>query len=172
MVKKKENMEKNIPKENYVKLAFIYITAIALIIVITYVYKNYQMNKLSEPLIRGHIQEINTEDLDSFLVEVPDATLYFCVSYDRKCRKFEEDIIRVKKKNLFPHQIFYVNLHDKKDINKNFINKFLKKYAYNEKINYNNRPLVIKFNNTKIIKVLYNNKVNLDAVEKLITKDA
>lgn len=169
---KKETKTKVVDKENYIKLIALYVVTILAVLGITNLYIKNREARLKEPLIRGHIQEVKLADMKSFLVENPSAVLYFGVAHERKCRLFEEDLIRVMKKNLFQHPLYYVNLSGTKEENEETVNKFLKEYGYDKFFEYNNRPLIVEMNTPKIKTIIYDKDVNLDTVEEIFKSRA
>lgn len=169
--KKIKEEGKVIPKANYIKLFFIYLAVIVLVYALGNAYQNNRKNKLNVPVIRGHVRELTKKELKSFITENRDANIYFCVSYQKMCRKFEEDLVRVIKKGMFHDTIIYVNLDEHADKNDEFISKILKTYDADKTLKYNNKPLLIKFRDAKIKDYLYATDLNLDTAAKML-KDA
>lgn len=169
--KKKQGEAKVIPKANYIKLFFIYLAVVIFVYALANAYQNNRKNKLNVPVIRGHVRELNKTELHSFITENRDANIYFCVSYQKMCRKFESDLVRVKGKNMFPYDIVYINLDEKANLNDEYVNKLLKTYEADKNVKYNNKPLLIKFRDAKIKDLLYATDLNLDTAEKML-KDA
>lgn len=172
---KKDNKPKEevkvIPKANYIKLFFIYLAVAVFVYALSNAYQNNRKNKLNVPVIRSHVRELTKKELHSFITENRDANIYFCVSYQKMCRKFESDLVRVKEKNMFPYEIIYINLDEKASQNDEYINKLLKTYEADKHFKYNNKPLLVKFRDAKIKDLLYATDLNLDTAEKML-KDA
>lgn len=169
--KSKKEEVKLIPKANYIKLFFIYLAVIVLVYALANAYQNNRKNKLNVPVIRGSVRELTKKELHSFITENRDANIYFCVSYQKMCRKFERDLVRVKNKNMFPYEIIYINLDENASKNDEYIAKLLKTYEADKNVKYNNKPLLVKFRDAKIKDLLYAADLNLDTAEKML-KDA
>ena len=147
--------EKNIPIKNYIILGAIFVVSIAIIIYLCNWYKVYDEYQREVPVIRTHLSEITDGEIDSYLVENPTTTFYFCTASSFECRNYEKDFIKLIDDKNLSNYIIYVNL-SKTDINK-FLEQFNNKHKYKIKLT-DSYPALVTFEDSKITNILQGTK--------------
>lgn len=121
-------MLKNKKIKNYVLLVLLFIAGIALTLYLCDCYKVYHDYQKQIPVIRGTLQEINSEEIDHYILENPTTIIYMCTSAEDSCRSFEKKLMKLSDKIDITDSVIYVNLSD---INQDeFVEKFNTKYPY------------------------------------------
>ncbi len=152
-------------KKNYVTLAIIYVLVIGTVLYIASWYNTYQNYKTTIPVLRNTVSEINTAELDHFVLENPDGVVYMCVASDTTCRNFDTNLKKELLKNGLQDSVTYIDLQDV--INKeSYITTVFANYGMSS--NINNTPLFLAFENGKIVSYLGEGKTTKLTVEDAI----
>lgn len=147
----KKNVKNKIQFSNYVKLAVLFIVVIILALGIRNWYLNSVALEMEVPVIADVLtKEIKNEELYNFVNENDPSILYFSVSSDKDCRKFEEDISSFLKKSSLEDVVVYMNLQGE-DVSK-FFDEVTSYYKYDGKLK--EVPTFIYFEDGKIKEVL------------------
>ncbi len=101
-----------IAMKNYIIYAAIVIVTIVLLLYFRTWYRTYKTHLLTIPVINGYLSEVKYEELDNYILENPDFTLYMCTTDEDKCRDFEKDFKKTVKKYNLKDQMIYLNLND------------------------------------------------------------
>ena len=147
---KNNNKEKNFFK-NYVILIIVFILFGCFVWYLCRCYNVYNDYKKEIPVIRGTLSEIGYEDLDHYVVDVPNSVIYICISSDDNCRSFEKKLKKYVNYSEMNDKIVYLNLNgiDKDD----FVNDFNDKYVFKTKLK-NGFPAFVIFRDGKINGIL------------------
>ena len=150
-----------------------------MIVVVLYVaswYSTYQNYKTTIPVLRNIVSEINTEELDHFVLENPDGVVYMCVATDPACRSFDTNLKKELLKNGLQDSITYIDLQGVANIKllivgdgpdkENYINSIFANYGMSS--NINNTPLFLAFENGKIASYLGEGEATKLTVEETI----
>lgn len=152
-------------KKNYVTLAIIYVLVIGTVLYIASWYNTYQNYKTTIPVLRNTVSEINTAELDHFVLENPDGVIYMCVASDTTCRNFDTHLKKELLKNGLQDSVTYIDLQDV--INKeSYITTVFANYGMSS--NINNTPLFLAFEDGKIVSYLGEGKTTKLTVEDAI----
>ena len=152
-------------KKNYVTLAIIYVLVIGTVLYIASWYNTYQNYKTTIPVLRNTVSEINTAELDHFVLENPDGVIYMCVASDTTCRNFDTHLKKELLKNGLQDSVTYIDLQDV--INKeSYITTVFANYGMS--FNINNTPLFLAFEDGKIVSYLGEGKTTKLTVEDAI----
>lgn len=152
-------------KKNYVTLAIIYVLVIGTVLYIASWYNTYQNYKTTIPVLRNTVSEINTAELDHFVLENPDGVVYMCVASDTTCRNFDTHLKKELLKNGLQDSVTYIDLQDA--INKeSYITTVFANYGMSS--NINNTPLFLAFEDGKIVSYLGEGKTTKLTVEDAI----
>lgn len=128
--------------KNYVILGCIYLIAIFLVFYLVRWYKAYQEYQLQVPVIRDVLQELLPDEVEHYLLEEPDATLYLCAAAESSCRDFEKDFRYYVKQKGLESTLVYVNLTEIED-KENYLLEFGKKYG--KTIEDKEYPILLQF---------------------------
>lgn len=151
-------------KKNYVTLAIIYVVVIGAVLYTASWYNTYQDYKTTIPVLRNTVSEINTAELDHFVLENPDGVVYMCVASDTTCRNFDTNLKKELLKNGLQDSVTYIDLQDV--INKeSYITTVFANYGMSP--NINNTPLFLAFEDGRIVSYLGEGETT-----KLTTEDA
>lgn len=152
-------------KKNYVTLAIIYVLVIGTVLYIASWYNTYQNYKTTIPVLRNTVSEINTAELDHFVLENPDGVIYMCVASDTTCRNFDTHLKKELLKNGLQDSVTYIDLQDV--INKeSYITTVFANYGMSS--NINNTPLFLAFEDGKIVSYLSEGETTKLTVEDAI----
>ncbi len=152
-------------KKNYVTLAIIYVLVIGTVLYIASWYNTYQNYKTTIPVLRNTVSEINTAELDHFVLENPDGVIYMCVASDTTCRNFDTNLKKELLKNGLQDSVTYIDLQDV--INKeSYITTVFANYGMSS--NINNTPLFLAFEDGKIVSYLSEGETTKLTVEDAI----
>lgn len=152
-------------KKNYVTLAIIYLVVIVVVLYVASWYSTYQNYKTTIPVLRNIVSEINTEELDHFVLENPDGVVYMCVATDPACRSFDTNLKKELLKNGLQDSITYIDLQGVAN-KENYINSIFANYGMSS--NINNTPLFLAFENGKIVSYLGEGEATKLTIEETI----
>lgn len=163
-------MEKKIPLKNYIILA---VTLIITVILVIYFYlwqKAYEESKANTIIMDEYIQKINYNELNNYLIENKSTVIYSSVVGSQKTSNFEKKFIKVIQDNSLKNSILYLDLTEVVK-NKTIKKELLEKYP---ELNNNIKdPLIIIFNNDKVIRIynIKDNNYNIDSLIKFLEKE-
>ena len=163
-------MEKKIPLENYIILA---VTLIITVILVIYFYlwqKAYEESKKNTIIMDEYIQKINYNELSNYLIENKSTVIYSSVVGSQKTSNFEKKFVKVIQDNSLKNSILYLDLTEVVK-NKTIKKELLEKYP---ELNNNIKdPLIIIFNNDKVIRIynIKDNNYNIDSLIEFLEKE-
>ena len=163
----KTKNEKIIPRKNYIIIIVIYLISILAVVGLKIMYRSYSEYKLTIPVIKGEIAEININELDEYIVAHDDFYLYVGVASDPNCRNVEKDLVKLLKDRNIKDDTIYLNVSNLNN-SKEVVASKLNKYGdLNVKINY---PLFVIFKEGKITGTSNktSNNTNIGDIEKLL----
>lgn len=144
-------MLKNKKLKNIILLILLFVGAAALTLYLCDCYKVYDEYQKQTPVIRGTLSEINKDEVDHFILENPDTTVYMCTSNSEECRNYEKNLKRLLSKMNVEESIVYLNISENES--ENFVSEFNKKYQY--KINLTTSyPAFVNFEDGEIKYIL------------------
>ena len=150
-------MEKKIPLKNYIILA---VTLIITVILVIYFYlwqKAYEESKKNTIIMDEYIQKINYNELSNYLIENKSTVIY-------------SSVVKVIQDNSLKNSILYLDLTEVVK-NKTIKKELLEKYP---ELNNNIKdPLIIIFNNDKVIRIynIKDNNYNIDSLIEFLEKE-
>ncbi len=159
---------REIPIKNYIKLCIIVLVTIFLLFYFYQWYKTYEENNLSTPIMNEYLTIINYNELEDYLQENTDATIYVSYLQNKTIRNFEKEWGKILANQEQYHQILYLDVTEELKTTK-LSNELKEKYH----ITKDNLPQIIKFNNSQITAIvnIKEENYNLQTIEnKLITK--
>lgn len=163
-------MEKKIPLKNYIILA---VTLIITVILVIYFYlwqKAYEESKTNTIIMDEYIQKINYNELNNYLIENKSTVIYSSVVGSPKTSNFEKKFIKVIQDKSLKNSILYLDLTEVVK-NKTIKKELLEKYP---ELNNNIKdPLIIIFNNDKVIRIynIKDNNYNIDSLIEFLEKE-
>ncbi len=162
---KKEN--KKITFKNYLIISIICILTIGLTIYLCNCYKVYNNSKLEIPVLRETLSEITIDELDHYVTENQNVTIYMCIANDINCRNYEKKLKKfINAKNL-QDSIVYLDL---KGVNaEQFIDDFNKKYASKPRLT-TSYPTFVYFEEAQVSSVLQakNGELTIEKTKQFI----
>lgn len=146
-----ENAPNNTKVKNYLILFLLVVVTVTLTLYLCDCYRVYSDNQKEIPVIRGTLSEITYEELDHYIMENPNSTIYMCTASSQNCRNFENDFIKLIKKKDLQDDIIYLNLSgvDETAFLTDFNNKY--KYKYVLTTEY---PAIVTFDNSNVANML------------------
>ncbi|MDD5888657.1 MAG: hypothetical protein PUC82_04135 [bacterium] len=157
-----KNQERKLTLKNYLILLLVFAITIILTLYLCKCYTVYRESIKEIPVIRGTLSEITSEELDHYIQENPNCTVYICTASNPNCRNFEEDFIKLIKKKSLQESIVYLNLSNANQ--EEFINSFNDEYNYKIKLTAN-YPAIIMFEDAKISSILQESEDTLTIIK-------
>lgn len=152
---KKEDKERSIPTKNYVILVVLFIAIIALVLYLCNLYHVYDEHQREIPVIRDTLFEIQSDELEHYIMENPTTVFYMCTAASDACRDYEKDLKKLVQKDELQSTIIYVNLSD---VDENqFVDTFNAKYLYKVSLK-KNYPAFVYFEDGKVSSILQADK--------------
>ena len=153
-----KNQEKKITIKNYLILMLIFLVTVAVTLYFCKCYSVYSDGMKEIPIIRGTISEITSEELEHYVQENSNCTVYMCTASNSKCRNFEEDFVKLIKKKNLQDAIVYLNLSNADQ--EAFIKAFNEKYKYKVKLT-SNYPAIVMFEEAAVSSILQETEEDL-----------
>lgn len=163
-------MEKKIPLKNYIILAVTLIITVVLVIYFYLWQKAYEDSKTNTIIMDEYIQKINYNELNNYLIENKSTVIYSSVVGSQKTSNFEKKFVKVIQDNSLKNSILYLDLTEVVK-NKTIKKELLEKYP---ELNNNIKdPLIIIFNNDKVIRIynIKDNNYNIDSLIEFLEKE-
>ncbi len=151
--------------KSYLVLILTFAIGIGLCIYAFTWYKVIDNNKKNTPIIRGTLTEINSKELDNYILENSNVVLYLCTSDSVRCRNYEKDFKKIINSKSLNDNIVYVNLTGVDQVK--FVKQFNKKYSYKSKLK-TSYPAIIVFEDGKIVDLIEYSKGNKLTSKKTI----
>jgi hypothetical protein len=153
-MKKKNNSEvKTITLKNYIIYAVVVLITIILLVYLRSWYHEYKQEQLKIPVIRGYLNEINYQELTSYISENPNLVVYACSPSKDDCRNLESKLKREIKKYNLKEKMVYLNLDN------DSMNKMNTNYGSNS-ILIDDMPFVAIFKEGKIYDIQKSNNAS------------
>lgn len=160
-------MNKKNMLKNYIILFCIMISFIIVTIYILNLYKQYNDEKIKNPVITSVLSEIKYDDLFNISKERDFFIVYMCSNTTSKCRTFENGFKNYIIKNNLEEDIVYFNINN----DNNILNKIYNEYKHQDLIKkISDYPVLLVFSDGKIIDLLSSNEngINNDLVIEFI----
>lgn len=125
-----------IPFKNYIYLLLVVLISVGLVYYFYLWFVEYDSNSQYRSVLSDFVRVINYNELDTYLVENKDATIYCSVTNESKVRQFDKKVKKLISNYNINNKLLYLDL----------TNKNVKKIL-NEEINL---PAVIVYNNGSI----------------------
>lgn len=148
---------REVPKKNYIIMFVI----VACVVIATIALANAYNNRDKETRVMyNYLSEIKKKDLDTYLLEKPNAIIYVADKYNLDNEDLEEQI---KNKIVELNAVDYFVYLDLKDDDINFLQKFNQKY--NGNLEDGKFPILIVMEEGKIANYYYDiNEINLNEI--------
>lgn len=145
-------------------LALILVITVTLVIYSVRWYKVYKEFNYSTAIISKYLPQLTYEEYETYIQEVSNGFVYYCVSDNLDCRKFEKDFRKIVSKHGLNSKMIYL---DVKNIPKS--NYFDKYFDLNNEINI---PYIAYFENHLITDYISNDTsiMNEKEIMKFINK--
>lgn len=157
-----KNNKREVPIKNYIKLGIILLISILALFYLYLWYRTYEENRLNTPIMDNYLSIINYNELDDYLTENKNATIYLSKLNDNDIRSFEKEFKLIIQDNALKNKILYLDLTNELDQNNEIT------ITNNYSINENNLPMIVIIENSQVKKT-YNIKENNYDENKLET---
>ena len=157
-----KNNKREVPIKNYIKLGIILLISILALFYLYLWYRTYEENRLNTPIMDNYLSIINYNELDDYLTENKNATIYLSKLNDNDIRSFEKKFKLIIQDNALKNKILYLDLTNELDQNNEIT------ITNNYSINENNLPMIVIIENSQVKKT-YNIKENNYDENKLET---
>ncbi len=157
-----KNNKREVPIKNYIKLGIILLISILALFYLYLWYRTYEENRLNTPIMDNYLSIINYNELDDYLTENKNATIYLSKLNDNDIRSFEKEFKLIIQDNALKNKILYLDLTNELDQNNEIT------ITNNYTINENNLPMIVIIENSQVKKT-YNIKENNYDENKLET---
>ncbi len=157
-----KNNKREVPIKNYIKLGIILLISILALFYLYLWYRTYEENRLNTPIMDNYLSIINYNELDDYLTENKNATIYLSKLNDNDIRSFEKEFKLIIQDNALKNKMLYLDLTNELDQNNEIT------ITNNYTINENNLPMIVIIENSQVKKT-YNIKENNYDENKLET---
>lgn len=157
-----KNNKREVPIKNYIKLGIILLISILALFYLYLWYRTYEENRLNTHIMDNYLSIINYNELDDYLTENKNATIYLSKLNDNDIRSFEKKFKLIIQDNALKNKILYLDLTNELDQNNEIT------ITNNYTINENNLPMIVIIENSQVKKT-YNIKKNNYDENKLET---
>lgn len=157
---------------NYIILAFIIaITVISCIYALKW-YVVYKEERLNTTIITDYIQEIKKEEFLNYISDNPYTVIYYGVTSDENCRRFEKQFKKYLTDNDLTETIVYMNVNEL--VGDDFATKMDHIYNVDSLRNQNKYleevPAVVVYDHTTLVDFVSSKNLTIDKVEKMLNK--
>lgn len=157
-----KNNKREVPIKNYIKLGIILLISIFALFYLYLWYRTYEENRLNTPIMDNYLSIINYNELNDYLTENKNATIYLSKLNDNDIRSFEKEFKLIIQDNALKNKMLYLDLTNELDQNNEIT------ITNNYTINENNLPMIVIIENSQVKKT-YNIKENNYDENKLET---
>ena len=139
---------REIPIKNYIILGVVlFITMLILYYFYCWV-DVYKESKINIPIMDKYMSVINYNELDNYIVEIPDTIIYVSILEDEKIRGFEKEFKNKYKNKEIENELLYMNITDDiKDMD--IRDEMVSKYSINS-LDMTDVPSLLVFNNGEL----------------------
>ena len=157
-----KNNKREVPIKNYIKLGIILLISILALFYLYLWYRTYEENRLNTPIMDNYLSIIIYNELNDYLTENKNATIYLSKLNDNDIRSFEKEFKLIIQDNALKNKILYLDLTNELEQNNEIT------ITNNYTINENNLPMIVIIENSQVKKT-YNIKENNYDENKLET---
>lgn len=148
-----KNNKREVPVKNYIKLGIILLISILALFYLYLWYRTYEENRLNTPIMDNYLSIINYNELNDYLTENKNATIYLSKLNDNDIRSFEKEFKLIIQDNALKNKMLYLDLTNELDQNNEIT------ITNNYTINESNLPVIVIIENSQVVEI-YNIKEN------------
>lgn len=148
-----KNNKREVPVKNYIKLGIILLISILALFYLYLWYRTYEENRLNTPIMDNYLSIINYNELNDYLTENKNATIYLSKLNDNDIRSFEKEFKLIIQDNALKNKMLYLDLTNELDQNNEIT------ITNNYTINESNIPVIVIIENSQVVEI-YNIKEN------------
>ena len=148
-----KNNKREVPIKNYIKLGIILLISILALFYLYLWYRTYEENRLNTPIMDNYLSIINYNELNDYLTENKNATIYLSKLNDNDIRSFEKKFKFIIQDNALKNKMLYLDLTNELDQNNEIT------ITNNYTINESNLPVIVIIENSQVVEI-YNIKEN------------
>lgn len=148
-----KNNKREVPVKNYIKLGIILLISIFALFYLYLWYRTYEENRLNTPIMDNYLSIINYNELNDYLTENKNATIYLSKLNDNDIRSFEKEFKLIIQDNALKNKMLYLDLTNELDQNNEIT------ITNNYTINESNLPVIVIIENSQVVET-YNIKEN------------
>lgn len=158
--------------KNYIVLIFVFAVSIIGCAYALKWHAVYIENQLNKTIITDYIHELKKEEFLNYVSENPNTVIYFGVTSDYNCRRFEDELKDYIVKNNLQETIVYMNVNELvgNDFGTKMDNLFNNKDLREKGKYLKSVPAVAVYNHTKLVDFASNNSLSISKVDKLLSK--
>lgn len=132
----------------------------------------YKENELNQSIITNYISEIKTSEFRNYILENPHSVIYFGITSDNDCRRFENNFKNYIVKKGLTQTIIYINLNA---IYNEDVDTMLDKLYNNDALrkqgmHLNNLPAVAVYDHSTLIDFVSSKDLTIDMVDEMLSK--
>ncbi len=158
-------MKSEVTLKKYIIVILLFIITILMGLYVINYYNDSKNYKNSEEKIMSFLPEIDSVNLNNYIIDNHEAIIYMSDSNDVSIRNFEFKLKKYFIKENLEKTVLYL---DANELDSNFYEDFRSKYGSNYNINSNNIPCIIIIENDIVKSVLCkdNNNLEINDVKK------
>lgn len=158
--------------KNYGILIIIFAVSIIICIYALKWHAIYKEDKLNTTIITNYIHELKKAEFIDYLSENPVAAIYFGVTNDDNCRRFEKKFKNYIINNNLNDIIVYINLNDisGSDFNTKLDQLFNTNSFRDQNKHFYEVPAIAIYNHTTLVDFISDKNLTIDDVDQLLKK--
>ncbi len=163
--------KREIPKSNYLKLFIILAISILVVLYFTSWYIVSENN--NDAYISNVITELKEADVESYIVDNPNAIIYFS-NHNDESNDLEKELEKYITESQLAENIVFIDNRklESKDFYYNFTNKYFSQDLLNKNVTFAKVPNIVVFENGKIIDIIVkeNEQITIYDIKLILSK--
>ncbi len=162
---------REIPKQNYIKLFLVLMVSILIVLYLASWYLVGQSN--NDAYINDTLTELNEADLDSYIIDNPNAIVYFS-NNNSETDKIEKELVTYINDAQLTDKMVYIDdkAIESNDFYYNFTNKYFSKELIDKNVSFSNMPNIVVFEEGKVVDIIIKetDKVTIEDIKSILSK--
>lgn len=167
--------EREIPRKNYYLLLLLSVLTVLILWYCVNWYQERQKYELTTSSVAEIVSEVKQEELPNYLLDNPNAVVYFTSFQDKDIKSFEKEFKKYILKHELTNEIVVVDTD--KIQGQEFYTKFVNDYFVNElknksvNLNYLPNMIIVKDGKVKNVLITYDTEITMNEVEHFLEKN-
>lgn len=167
--------ERKIPTKNYYLLGLVTILTVLVLCYLVNWYQARQKYELTNSSVAEIISEVKKEELPNYLLDNPNAVVYFTSFQDENIKSFEKEFKKYILKYELASEIVVVDTDkvESNDFYASFANQYFTSDLKNKNINLNYLPnmIIVKEGKVSDVLITYDTDITINEVKHFLKKN-